>query len=136
MKALSSLSSQFATFLLMWSYTSASDFGALEYDTFDLPSRTCEPITVELCRDNGYNFTGGPNFLQEESYTQQDSLTQLYSFSPLIQSGCSKQLKPFLCTAYIPMCDPQVEQLIGPCRSVCENVKVSDSVTVSKSIGN
>lgn len=99
----------------------------IQYDTYDMPSRTCEPIAVDMCRENGYNFTGGPNFLQEESYTQKDSMLQLDTFRPLIRSGCSKQLQAFLCTAYVPMCDPQVEQLIGPCRSVCENVKVSSS---------
>ena len=99
---------------------------ALHFDTYDTPSRTCEPITVDMCKDQlGYNKTGGPNFLNEESFTQQDSSMLLKTFEPLIRNGCSKQLKSFLCTAYVPMCDPQVEQLIGPCRSVCENVQVS-----------
>lgn len=104
-----------------------ADLDALHFDTFDQPSRTCEAITVDMCKDQlGYNFTGGPNFLNEEAFTQQDSSMLLKTFEPLISNGCSRQLKRFLCTAYVPMCDPQVEQLIGPCRSVCENVKVRE----------
>ena len=113
-------------FTLHTTHGSALDF-AYQLDTFDKPSRSCELIIVDMCKgEMGYNFTGGPNFLNQDSYTQQDSLLLLRTFQPLILNGCSKQLKPFLCAAYVPMCDPQVKQLIGPCRSVCENVKVSE----------
>lgn len=107
----------------LWRGKVAQD--ALHLDTFDIPSRTCEPITVDMCKGNGYNHTGGPNFLNEEFFNQQDLALQLGTFSPLIKTGCSRQLLPFLCTAYIPMCSPMVENVIGPCRPVCENVKVS-----------
>lgn len=107
----------------LWCTVIALD--AMRYDTYDIPSRSCEPITVDMCKGNGYNHTGGPNFLNEEFFNQQDLALQLGTFNPLIKTGCSNQLRQFLCAAYIPMCDPQVEQVIGPCRSVCENVKVS-----------
>jgi len=101
------------------------DPAAFRFDTFDTPKRKCEPIIVDMCKDHlGYNFTGVPNLLNGETYTQQGSRDLLLTFKPLISHRCSSQLKMFLCTAYVPMCDTQVEQLIGPCRSVCENVKV------------
>ena len=96
-----------------------------QLDTFDKPRRTCEPIIVDICKGElAYNNTGNPSFLDQGSYTQQQSVMTLEGFRTLVMTGCSQQLKPFLCTAFVPMCDPQVEQLIGPCRSVCENVKV------------
>lgn len=107
-------------------YISSIDVASLNFDTFDKPSRTCEPIMVDMCTDQlGYNTTGAFTMLNGESYTQQDSLILLRTYQHFIMYGCSKQLKPFLCASYVPMCDPQVKQLIGPCRSVCENVKVS-----------
>lgn len=114
--------------LILFYYTLCNVKADIAYhlDTFDKPSRTCEPIVVDMCKGHmGYNYTGGPNFLNQDSYTQQDSQVLLNTFQQLIQNGCSKQLKRFLCAAYVPMCDPQVKQLIGPCNSVCLNVKVS-----------
>lgn len=83
--------------------------------------RTCEPIRVELCTGLGYNATGMPNLGGNE--LQQEADYTLKTFSPLIQYGCSSQLKLFLCSVYVPMCTEKVASPIGPCRGLCENVR-------------
>lgn len=83
--------------------------------------RTCEPIRIDICRGVGYNMTGMPNMAGHE--LQVDAKLQLETFTPLIQYGCSSQLRFFLCAVYTPMCTDKVPQLIGPCRPLCENVK-------------
>lgn len=83
--------------------------------------RTCEPIRVELCTDLGYNMTAMPNLGGND--LQQEADYNLKSFSPLIQYGCSSQLKLFLCSVYVPMCTEKVMNPIGPCRGLCESVR-------------
>ena len=84
-------------------------------------SRQCEGIKIDICKGIGYNVTAMPNFAGHEM--QQDAELQIQSFQPLIQYGCSSQLRFFLCSAYVPMCTEKVPDNIGPCRPLCETVK-------------
>lgn len=83
--------------------------------------RKCDPIRIEMCKGLGYNVTGMPNLVGHD--LQQDAELQLQTFTPLIQYGCSKQLKFFLCSVYVPMCTEKVVDPIGPCRPMCTNVQ-------------
>ncbi|KAL7825453.1 hypothetical protein AOLI_G00326600 [Acnodon oligacanthus] len=81
----------------------------------------CEPIRMAMCLDLGYNQTRMPNLVG--NVLQADAELQLQTFTPLIQYGCSSQLKFFLCAVYAPMCTEKVPVTIGPCGSMCLSVK-------------
>ena len=52
---------------------------------------TCDPIRIAMCQDLGYNVTKMPNLVGNA--LQSDAELQLTTFTPLIQYGCSSQLK-------------------------------------------
>ncbi|CAG0887632.1 unnamed protein product [Darwinula stevensoni] len=83
--------------------------------------RTCEPITIDMCKGLGYKMTSMPNFVGH--YLQTDAFLQLQTYNSLVQCGCSSQLQVFLCSVYVPMCTEKVPNPIGPCRSLCEIVR-------------
>lgn len=83
--------------------------------------RQCEPIRIEMCRNIGYNETSMPNFVGNELQSEVEYTLQ--SFRPLIEYVCSSQLRLFLCATYVPMCTTKVSVPIGPCRTLCENVR-------------
>uniref|UniRef100_A0A3Q1FQR3 FZ domain-containing protein n=1 Tax=Acanthochromis polyacanthus TaxID=80966 RepID=A0A3Q1FQR3_9TELE len=77
------------------------------------------PITVPLCQDLMYTETLMPNILGHT--TQGEAHLAIQSFQPLVQVGCSAQLKPFLCSVYTPKCVFGKAQ--RPCRTVCEQAR-------------
>ncbi|XP_060597967.1 frizzled-4-like [Ruditapes philippinarum] len=83
--------------------------------------RSCDVIKLDLCKDLGYKVTGMPNVVNNTNV--KDAELTLQTFSPLIQYGCSSNLRFFLCSAYLPMCTEKVKTTIGPCRPLCEKVK-------------
>ena len=79
---------------------------------------TCEPITVPLCQDVGYNYTSFPNFMNHKR--QEDAGLEVHQFHPLVKSGCSDALKPFLCSMYVPKCTPEQPVTQSPCKELCQ----------------
>ena len=80
----------------------------------------CEEITVGLCHDIGYHTTSPPNILGH--FTQADAEKNLNKYSRLINLECSKYLREFLCSVFVPKCNYLKRQHI-PCRSLCEDVQ-------------
>ena len=99
----------------------------------------CEPITLDLCSNVGYNFTSYPNMFKHENQAEAGFI--LLDFVQLIQSQCSSQLPLLLCSIFVPIClsnnkeseseelqksseDPRLHHpLIPACRSVCEQAR-------------
>ncbi len=78
----------------------------------------CEMITIPMCKNFTYNMTLFPNRFQHEN--QMEAALEMHQFWPLIQLGCSSQLKFFLCSLYAPVCN---DAKLLPCRSVCKHAK-------------
>ena len=84
---------------------------------------TCEPIKIDLCRNIGlYNMTGMPNLAGNK--LQADAKFELETYTPLLQFNCANELPFFLCSVYVPMCNVMTNSLIGPCRPMCDRVKL------------
>lgn len=61
----------------------------------EVEEMTCDPIRISMCQGLGYNVTKMPNLVG--NVLQSDAELQLTTFTPLIQYGCSSQLKVLGC---------------------------------------
>lgn len=82
----------------------------------------CCAINSSFCAGIGYNKT--------TISTSDGALVEsvLQTFQSLVESGCSEELKPFLCFAHLPICidsekETEPNVVIPPCRSMCERVE-------------
>lgn len=81
----------------------------------------CEQISIPMCRGIGYNLTSMPNELNHE--TQEEAGLEVHQFWPLVEIGCSSDLKFFLCSMYTPICIEDYHKPLPACRSVCERAR-------------
>ena len=102
-------------FLIVTVYISASIGGPSR------PSSKCEPITIPMCQDVPYNYTRMPNLMGHQD--QAAAAIEVHEFKPLVEMGCSRYLKFFLCSIYAPMCADQVDLPIPACQTLCLEVK-------------
>ncbi|XP_072769154.1 uncharacterized protein [Nerophis lumbriciformis] len=80
---------------------------------------TCQSITVPLCKDLSYTQTAVPNSLGHRS--QEEAGLEVHQYYPLVKVQCSPQLKPFLCSVYVPEC--MAGKARAPCRTQCEQAR-------------
>ncbi|CEF67005.1 Frizzled-4 [Strongyloides ratti] len=81
----------------------------------------CIPITFDYCQNVlPYKITRYPNLAGDEN--EKDAINSIESYNMLVDTGCSQQLKFFLCSTYFPMCTDKVPIPIGPCRIICQEV--------------
>ncbi|KAH7705092.1 frizzled/Smoothened family membrane region containing protein, partial [Aphelenchoides avenae] len=80
-------------------------------------SKKCEPITIPLCQGIGYNQTSYPNSYGHEK--QEEAGLEVHQFYPLVEVGCYRHLKFFLCTMYTPICQENYDLQVLPCQEVC-----------------
>ncbi|XP_069487814.1 atrial natriuretic peptide-converting enzyme isoform X3 [Ambystoma mexicanum] len=83
----------------------------------------CEPITLELCMNLPYNSTNFPNYLGHRTQKEASISWESSLFPALVQTNCYKYLMFFACTILVPKCEPDTNQRIPPCRSLCEHSK-------------
>lgn len=93
------------------------------------PHGKCEPIQIPLCKDIQYNETIMPNLLNHQK--QEDAGMEVHQFFPLVKVQCSKQLKFFLCTMYVPVCTV-LPNAIPPCRSLCNQARTGCETLMNK----
>lgn len=89
---------------------------------------TCQQITVPLCQDMSYTETVMPNIVGQT--TQEDAGLEIHQFYPLVKVECSPQLKPFLCSIYVPACVSGKPR--PPCRTLCEQARSGCGSLMSK----
>ncbi|XP_069938691.1 frizzled-9 isoform X2 [Cherax quadricarinatus] len=66
--------------------------------------------------------------LQRCQHQQQHAKTmsakiKVHEYMPLVDIGCSRNLRFFLCSLYAPMCSPVVATPVPSCRSICLEVR-------------
>ncbi|MFH4977638.1 hypothetical protein AB6A40_004347 [Gnathostoma spinigerum] len=83
--------------------------------------RTCEPISLALCKGIGYNMTSYPNSYGHEN--QAEAGLEVHQFYPLVEVGCYAHLKFFLCALYTPICQANYDKMVMPCMEVCLEAK-------------
>ncbi|XP_019719425.1 atrial natriuretic peptide-converting enzyme-like [Hippocampus comes] len=92
------------------------------------PARACQTITVPLCKDLRYSQTIMPNALGHA--TQDEAGLEVHQFFHLVKIQCSPQLKPFLCSVYVPEC--RAGNPWSPCRTQCEQARAGCESTMNK----
>lgn len=115
----------FLTFCCTTSASQRTGNGNLEAPTHGL----CEPITIPLCANIGYNQTFMPNMLGHE--TQRDAGLDVQTYHPLVKIACSPQLNLFLCALFLPVCTILTEP-VPPCKSVCIAARDGCSALMNK----
>ncbi|XP_061631281.1 uncharacterized protein LOC133478967 isoform X1 [Phyllopteryx taeniolatus] len=90
--------------------------------------QVCQTITVPLCKDLPYSQTIMPNTLGHVS--QDEAGLEVHQFYPLVKVQCSTQLKPFLCSVYVPNC--RAGTIGRPCRTQCEQARAGCESLMTK----
>ena len=92
----------------------------------------CEPIEISLCETMRYNMTRMPNSFGHSN--QREAAEAIDEFLPLIRVGCSKLLRFFLCSRFVPICSEQDGDsfIVPPCKSFCMQVKAGCAPVLAK----
>lgn len=83
----------------------------------------CKPIpsTLSLCHGIGYRNMRIPNLLGHD--TLREAQQQSAAWLPLISKLCHRDTKKFLCSLFAPVCLPELNGPLSPCKSLCEAVR-------------
>src|SRR5262249_3098553 len=85
---------------------------------------------IPMCRGIGYKMTSMPNQFNHQK--QEEAGMEVHQFWPLVEVSCSKYLKFFLCSMYVPICLPDYTKPLPPCKSVCEDAKTGCAPLMAK----
>jgi len=84
-----------------------------------LQLKKCIPLELKVCRQLGYNQTK----YSPQLYLSSRRSEVIQYFGLLQLTKCSDDLLFFICMSYQPICFENYDQVIPPCRSVCEHVR-------------
>lgn len=119
--------------LLLASQCMASAAGLFPFGEpdFSYKRSNCKPIPAPmlLCRGIEYQSMRLPNLLGHE--TVQEVLEQASTWIPLVQKQCHPDTRKFLCSLFAPVCIDDLDEIIQPCHSLCEEVKESCAPVMS-----
>ena len=94
--------------------------------TMSTRTTKCQPLdadAVPYCANVGYDMVALPN--SKGHNTQQEAFEELQNFWPLISTGCSGAAVHFLCSVYLPPCLEDSEEVVKPCRELCDEFQGS-----------
>ncbi|XP_030850491.1 uncharacterized protein LOC115917869 [Strongylocentrotus purpuratus] len=80
----------------------------------------CYDVTVPECRQMGFTHTKFPNIFGHT--TPEEMAQDMTSLTGLILSGCSDDLLPLICAAYLPKCDSETGDVTKPCKETCRRI--------------
>lgn len=119
--------------LLLASHCMGSAAGLFPFGEpdFSYKRSNCKPIPAPmlLCRGIEYQSMRLPNLLGHE--TVQEVLEQASTWIPLVQKQCHPDTRKFLCSLFAPVCIDDLDEIIQPCHSLCEEVKESCAPVMS-----
>ncbi|KAM6401943.1 secreted frizzled-related protein 2 [Pluvialis apricaria] len=124
---------RFCALLLLVSQCVGSAAGLFPFGEpdFSYKRSNCKPIPAPmlLCRGIEYQSMRLPNLLGHE--TVQEVLEQASTWIPLVQKQCHPDTRKFLCSLFAPVCIDDLDEIIQPCHSLCEEVKESCAPVMS-----
>ncbi len=92
----------------------------------------CEKLRSSYCKINSQNETSFPNKISNYFETQDDDDKYFQNpgsiITTLLEHNCHGELHYFACMYHFPVCTEQMgQQLIFPCRELCQDIKQSCS---------
>ncbi|XP_037121047.1 secreted frizzled-related protein 2-like [Syngnathus acus] len=121
------LSAAWALLLTSSAWASAGPYesGAPREESEERPYKRSQckaiPASLQLCRDMEYSDMRLPNLLGHESMSE--AVQQASSWIPLVHKRCHPDTRKFLCSLFAPVCLPDLDEAVRPCRSLCEGVE-------------
>lgn len=91
------------------------------HDNSIIFSDSCTALTLDTCRNVGYNRTFLPNVMLHGSIS--DAVDGFHMLpETVLHSNCSELVTFYLCGLYFPECSEDGEPLY-PCKSLCEGIE-------------
>ncbi|XP_076822038.1 frizzled-5-like isoform X2 [Clavelina lepadiformis] len=82
----------------------------------------CETLHEPMCKDIGYNLTD-VTLSPANIFRQSDAAAIVVQFRPLMRVNCSEEMILLVCSIYMPICMPDYDIFLPPCRFICERAR-------------
>ncbi|XP_071500360.1 uncharacterized protein [Diadema antillarum] len=87
----------------------------------DVSSANCVENPVEVCRRIGFTSISLSRLFDAGASLDEIDAT-IQRLLPAVESGCSEDILPLICGAYLPLCDPETEERRAPCKDACRGI--------------